>query len=137
MARPRRTPTQMSYDRAIALGIDLSDIEVPTSPIDSDSDTLLEAEAVLLYYELKGKGFTHQQCPTCKQTFAYKYKIRNGKMQCSNRCRKAALEAIGIKWSPKRPLEDRWAKGVRTGLLPLTVPPEALQAVREVLEDVE
>jgi hypothetical protein len=125
----------MSYDRAIALGIDLSDIDVPSNAIDSASDKLIEAEATLLYYELKGRGFIQQICPTCNEKFAYKYKIRNGKMQCSNRCRKIALEALGIKWRPDRPLEDRWARGVRTGMLPLIVPPEALQAVTEALED--
>lgn len=135
MARPKKTELQKLADRATALGIDLSDVELPSQKLDTEDDKALEAEATLLYFDLKGRGFEHQTCPECGQEFAYKYQIKMRGMRCSNRCRKAGLEARGLSWSPGRSLEARWAAGSMKGNIPFTVPPEALSALREVMPE--
>lgn len=135
MGRPKKTEIQKLADKARALGIDLSDIDLPTTPTDTEEDKVLEAEAVILYFDIKGVGFRHQICPVCGNEFAYKYKVEMSKMRCSNRCRRKELESRNIPWSPGKPLETRWAKGASKGYLPLIVPPEALQAIREAMSD--
>ncbi len=135
MGRHKKSSTQRLADRALALGIDLSGIDLPSHALDTPDDVELEAEAVLLYFDLKGKGFTHQTCPVCTQEFAYKYSIPMTGMRCSNRCRRIDLEARGIKWTPGKPLEARWAKGDMSGTLPLIVPPEGLSAIRASMGD--
>lgn len=101
----------------------------------SPDELILEAEAVLLYYQLKGQGFTKQVCPTCNRQFAHKYWIKGGKLNCSNECRAAALDAIGIKWNPLKTVEERWGlKDGNKGRLPLIVPPVALPLIEEILE---
>jgi len=135
MGRQKKSEIQKLADKARALGIDLSDIDLPTTPTDTYEDTLLEAEAVILYFDLKGAGFRHQICPVCGNEFAYKYVVEMAKMHCSNRCRRDALERRGMSWHPGKPLETRWAKGAAKGYLPLIVPAEALQAIREAMPD--
>lgn len=131
LGRPKKSEIQRLADKAAALGIDLSDIELPIGQVDTDDDKALEAEAVLLYFDLKGRGFEHQICPECGQEFAYKYSIKMARIHCSNRCRKKGLEARGLSWSLGRSLEARWARGSTKGVIPLIVPPEALSAIRE------
>src|ERR1044071_1108964 len=129
MPRARLTESQKLARKAKRLGIDLGDISIPAAEIDTVEDIALEAEAVILYFDLKGKGFEHQTCPQCKRPFAYKYSYKMRGMHCSNRCRKAGLEDRAIPWHPQRPLEDRWANGLTHGVLPLVVPSDSLLAL--------
>lgn len=133
MARRKLTELEKALATAKRLGVTLPNITIPNT--DTEGDKALEAEAVILYFDLRGKGFEHQICPVCNQEFAYKYRMAKGKMRCSMRCRRVELEAKGIKWRPGLPLEQRWARAALKGELPLIVPPEALQAVRNVHGD--
>lgn len=97
---------------------------------------VIEAESVLLYFNLKGAGFTKQICPQCEEEFAYKYTVRQGKLCCSDECRKAELAKIGIDWEPLKPPEERW--GFRSfGELPAIVSPKVLSHLDKILESEE
>lgn len=98
-------------------------------------DLALEAEAVLLYYESNGVGFTKQTCPACKREFAYKYTIKGGQFRCSNECRAAELAKIGIQWNYHKTPEARWGGEMPKGVLPLIVPPQALPLVDAALAE--
>lgn len=135
MARRRKTAIEKAAEKAASLGIDLSDIKLPTTSLEHADSKSLEAEAVLLYFDLKGKGFEHQICPVCGNEFAYKYTYVMSAMRCSDRCRRDDLASKGIVWTPGRPLEERWAKGNTRGTLPVIVPSEALSAIRTAMGD--
>lgn len=112
----------------------------------------LEAEATLLYFNLKGRGFTKQICPECNEEFAYKYSILGtkvsrkgpeqvivreyaGTFKCSDTCRRKALERIGIKWDPGKLPEERWGMHEQMmGPIPLIVPPPALEMLESKIQ---
>lgn len=107
-----------------------------TSSVDNGEDLALEAEATLLYFNLRGKGFTHLECPVCEKKFAVKYSIPGHKMKCSNTCRAQALAEIGIKWNPHKSPEERWGiSGAERGIMPLIVPPPALAILEQKLQE--
>lgn len=123
----------------------------------SEEDAALEAEAVLLYFNLKGKGFYKQICPECGREFAYKYalavldtkKMKKGnqeeviaykksinKFRCSNKCRKDALARIGMEWNPDKLPEERWGMNAQMyGVIPLIVAPDALEIVESKIQE--
>jgi hypothetical protein len=90
----------------------------------------MEAEAALEYYE-NPKSFKEKTCKHCGRLFA----TRGAPVAyCSDNCRiKAFEERLGIRWSPLRSTEQRW------GFLgePLTVPPEALRMLQQVMVEQE
>jgi ribosomal protein S27AE len=104
---------------------------------ESDEDKAIEAEAVLIYYQVKGKGFTKQECPECGEIFAYKYRTALGPgLKCSNVCRQKALEKLGIKWDPSKPPEQRWGMQDQTkGSFPVIIGGAALKTVDCALEN--
>lgn len=99
-------------------------------------DITLEVEATLLYFSLKGKEFEKAVCPICERVFAYKYYIPGQHFKCSNQCRKIALAAIGIEWNPYKHPEDRWLPLQNKGVIPLIVPPAALEIVEQRLQEI-
>lgn len=103
---------------------------------DREDDIAIVAEATLLYFSLRGQGFTKQICPQCNREFAYKYKIGKFNLKCSNACRRAALAEIGIDMNLYKDPEERWVGNQSTrGILPLTVPPELFEAVEARLRE--
>jgi hypothetical protein len=103
---------------------------------DGEDDFLIRTEATLLYFSLKGQGFTKQICPECGREFAYKYKIGNFKMKCSNSCRRTALAKIGIEMNLFKTPEERWVGPESTqGVIPLIVPPDMYEAVKAKLQE--
>lgn len=48
---------------------------------ESNEDRTIEAEAVILFFNLNGEGFREQTCPMCKKLFAVKYKITTHEFQ--------------------------------------------------------
>lgn len=96
----------------------------------------LEAEAVLLYFHTQGKDFIKQKCPECDEVFAYKYHIPGMQFKCTNECRRAALEKIGIEWTPNKSPEERWGmSGVTKGVIPLIISPTAYATVESKLQE--
>lgn len=96
----------------------------------------LEAEAVLLYFHTKGKDFVKQICAICDRPFAYKYYIPTIRPNCSNECRRIALERIGIIWTPNKSPEERWGmSGVSHGIMPLIISSSAYEVVESVLQE--
>jgi hypothetical protein len=122
----------------------------------TEHEKALEAEAVLLFFDLKGAGFIRQKCPECDKIFAYKYTIAcistrqvkkdkteidvtykkyTGSFRCSNECRRASLAKIGIEWTPRVEPEERWRmNGQTNGTIPIIVPPAALTVVESALQ---
>lgn len=107
-----------------------------TASPDTEEDIILEAEAVLFYFKVKGKGFEKQECPECGLVFAYKYKSSLGaQFKCSNACRKSALAKIGITWDPMKLPEQRWGMQDQSkGILPAVISPSALQNVDRLID---
>lgn len=83
-----------------------------------------EGEAVLAYYA-EPLAFTEKMCKHCNRMFA----VNRGQVgYCSDRCRVAALAAIGIKYDVEAPIEQRWG-----AIEPLVVVPEALPLVQQAV----
>lgn len=102
----------------------------------SADERALEAEAILLYFDTQGSGFTKQICPTCTEEFAYKYKLLGKNLNCSDTCRREALNKLGIKWDPNKTPEERWGMpGQKKCPIPLVVPPAALKIVESKLQE--
>lgn len=126
----RKTALQRQAEKLAAMGIDLSGITLPDEPepLETDEEIVIEAQGVLLYFDLKGEGFVRQVCPECDREFAYTYSFTMPGMLCSNRCRKVRLERLGIPWNPERTLEKRFESRRE---LPVVLPPEALRAIEK------
>jgi hypothetical protein len=154
MGRRSKTPEEKLRELLFADATEKQNEELDRLKEEYDNRQLLdeqalEAEAVLLFFDLKGKGFEQQECPQCHRTFAYKYtlavvdtkKLKQGKVdevvaykkytgsfRCSNECRIAGLKERGIEWRPGRLPEERWGMSEQTkGVMPLIVPPDALE----------
>lgn len=108
--------------------------EIQDAKIDGPLDLALEAEATLLYYETKGKGFTRSTCPQCGKTFAFLYSIPTIKPKCSNECRSKALAAIGIRWDYLKKPHERW-NNLQRGAIPLIVPAHAFDILEDKLRE--
>lgn len=86
-----------------------------------------EAESLLALIE-RQEQFGAKICKRCSRPFATNF-AQVG--YCSDRCRRAHLESIGIPWDYRKSPEERWTAGFgKPGLqkVPLVVPPEALKA---------
>lgn len=104
------------------------------STVHNEESLILEADSVLLYYQLKGQGFKRQECKSCGLIFAYKYTTFGRVSLCSLECRKEELDKIGIQWNPYKLPEERWKNnGKSHGPLPAIVPPQALAILDEKL----
>lgn len=90
--------------------------------------TELEAESVLYYISVRGKGFTAKECSYCEQPFASSYLAVS---YCSNVCRFKSLAEHGIAWNVygKTDLE-RW-----NGRIPKTLGPQAFVAAMMAVEN--
>lgn len=90
----------------------------------------LEAESVLYYIAVRGKGFSSRECEECQQPFASTYLAVS---YCSNVCRFKSLAKFGIAWNVygKTDLE-RWG-----GKIPKTIGPEAFRAAVTVIENLQ
>lgn len=93
------------------------------APTESISQQSLEGEAVLAYWE-RGREFREKDCTQCGKRFATNY---NSVANCSDKCRRDALAAIGITWSPVKTQHERWGRTP-----PLVVPQEALILLAEI-----
>lgn len=86
-----------------------------------------EAESLLALIE-RQEHFGAKVCKQCGGPFATNFAQVS---YCSNRCRRAHLESIGIPWDYRKSEEERWTAGFGKPDLkkvPLVVPPEALKA---------
>lgn len=121
--------TQMERALALAAKITGVDPSVLNKELEETyEDKMAEAEAVLTYHRLGGRGFTHKICAECGERFAYSWD-RDAIARCSVYCMARALEKIGLKWDPNRDLKLRWGPTA-----PMVVPPSALQCLTDILE---
>lgn len=97
------------------------------SPQETQHDLIRQAQAVLFYFEAKGKGFRELPCRWCEQPFAYSWDVA-GVQYCSIPCMVSALKDIGITWNPTKPPEDRWGRTI-----PAVVPPQALEILQDLV----
>lgn len=90
--------------------------------------TELEAESVLYYISVRGKGFTARECSECNLPFSSTYLAVR---YCSNVCRFKSLAKHGIAWNiyGKTDLE-RW-----DGRIPKTLGPTAFLAALFAVEN--
>lgn len=87
----------------------------------------LEAESVLYYVEVRGKGFHDKICKSCGQPFASTYLAV---AFCSNACRAVEIAKSGVVWNlyGKTDLE-RWG-----GRIPKVIGPNAYIAALQAVE---
>lgn len=91
--------------------------------------TELEAESVLYYISVRGKGFTSRECVECGLPFSSTYLAVS---YCSNLCRFKSLAKVGIAWNVYGRTDlDRWG-----GKIPKTLGPEAFLAAVRALENI-
>lgn len=125
---PKLSDAEQKRRLAEKFGIDLSSIHVETK--DEGSERSQQAEAVAAFMK-DAKRFIKKLCGHCEGQFATDYGCV---AFCSDSCRKAHLERKGIRWSPDKAPGDRWVGSANS--LPLVVPPEALEAIRQWFEEV-
>ena len=100
-------------------------------PNESEEDRVVEAESVITYFEVRGKGFKKIPCRNCGKIFAYSYHI-DGVKHCSVECIAQTLRKMGLKWDPLRSVDRRW------GLYrPAVVPPSALNSLLSLVDTQE
>lgn len=109
---------------AALLGIELSELPKSSRYRERPEDRSREAEA-LIGYIAKPQNFRYVECSQCGGLFATN---QPSVAMCSDSCRIRHLEQKGIQWDPHKPQTERWGY-----VLPLTVPPQALDALRKVL----
>jgi hypothetical protein len=108
-------------------------------PLESITNKILEAQAVISYFDTKGRDFHHETCRQCGLEFAYAYPVHTVKY-CSIPCISQALIDRGLRWNPERTLSERYGRWA-----PAVVPPQALslmpdfknQEISEGPEDTE
>jgi hypothetical protein len=123
MARPKKEPDLAAL--AAAMGIDPSKLaNISTDKWEDDSS--YSAEAALS----DRKGWYSKNCKGCDRVFQAEYKFVS---YCSNRCRKVALQEIGIDWNPEKSIEERW-KPYRPSMV---VPPEVIIIENEIPEQLK
>lgn len=112
---------------ANVLGISVNELKVPEI-VETEESKMWEAQSVLLYFEVRGRGFRHVTCETCKKTFAYAWHIAGVKC-CSVPCMAKKLEKMGLKWNPHTHPKQRWGQTV-----PAIVPAAALEKILPILD---
>ena len=126
-----RGPTSQKKKEEAALALALKvfgDAVVAAAPVETHEDLMMQAQAVINYFEVKGDGFYSTPCANCELPFAYAYHIKAVKC-CSIPCMKEHLKNhLGLDWDPHRPTERRWGRYV-----PAIVPPQALDLVDSLL----
>jgi hypothetical protein len=93
-------------------------------PLETPSDLMRQAQAVLDYYHTKGADFKERTCKGCGNLFAYRWDS-SGIAYCSIPCIARSLEEIGLSWDTKKPPSERWGKTI-----PAVVPPDALRILQ-------
>jgi hypothetical protein len=103
----------------------------PNSPTGETYDNISrEAEAVIALIE-RPTRFTIRTCHQCKQDFAVN---RANVAYCSDVCRAAQLEELGLTWDWNKPPESRWYYCAWTDKIntePLVVQEVALNIIRD------
>ncbi|SRR6266498_3270378 len=120
MANKQKIKEKVLAEAAEAFGIS---VEISTE--ETKFDIIHEADSVMIYFDLLGKGFTKAECLYCHGIFAFSYTSDSIKC-CSVPCMAGRLRSMGLKWDPDAPLERRWAR-----YAPAIVPPEALKILDE------
>lgn len=109
-------------------GVSTETIEQVKEEIPHDDHAIsMQAEAVLLSLE-KPARFTIKNCKRCGESFGTNYRYVS---YCSDTCRAKAIQnQTGIRWNWHKPAEERWGSQSGNVEPPLTIPPEALQAMK-------
>jgi hypothetical protein len=102
-------------------------VELPTVE-ETKTDIIREADSVMIYFDMQGRGFTKVECLHCHRIFAYSYTSDSIKC-CSIECMSARLRSMGLQWDPHAPLERRWGR-----YAPAIVPPQALEVLDKALQ---
>ena len=112
------------------LGIELKPEDFVEKPIEQEQSThernTWEAQSTLLSLQWPYPDLVRKVCIECGKKFATNY---HSTVWCSNECVKKGLEKNGIKWRPDKTFAEQW--GVMEP--PLIIPPEAIRAMRRVL----
>lgn len=118
---------QEMFDR---LGIKLTPEDIPDTPIEQEPSTQersnWEAQSTLLCLQWPYPDLMRKVCAECGRKFATSY---HAAAWCSNECVKKGLAKAGIQWRPDKTFAEQW--GVMEP--PLLIPPEAIRAMRRVL----
>lgn len=87
----------------------------------------MELESVIFFIENKGLGFQSAECKWCGSTFTHTY---IGVGYCSERCRAAKLNELGIEYNINGKMDhERWnCKG--KGWMPKIIGTYALEAIK-------
>lgn len=94
---------------------------------DANRRASLEAEALLLFIELRGRNFKEKPCKWCKQDFLH---TTTFVAFCCDECRYMALKAEGIPWNPDAKSDvERW-----DNRMPLVIGPYATERAHTWLE---
>ena len=129
--------TKESTKRANALkllaSMGISADLLATVEVETKEEKSAQAEAVLAYYDRRGKGFHTVKCKRCGRNFAVDM---NHVSYCSNNCRASALRDIGIIWNHSKKDSERWQTDQNWGEIPLIVPPDALPLIESRVLDV-
>ncbi len=73
---------------------------------EADLKKSMEAESVLLFVAVHGKGFKRKFCKQCGMEFLHTYTIV---AFCSDDCRSKSLRDLGIPWNPNAKSDiERW-----------------------------
>lgn len=91
-------------------------------------DTFRSANAVLLFLQAP-ELYTARTCKHCKGDFLVSRKFVG---YCSYTCLKKELEAIGIDWDTKKPLDEAYVRRVWEHNEPLVIPPAAIKVLQEL-----
>jgi hypothetical protein len=121
------------------VGLNLKDLqpEKPAPLKESLEERMMEAQATLNYFLYRGKKtFYKMTCLQCKQSFRYDYHYLGIKL-CSIECMAQALEDRGLKWTPDKPLTERWGFVAAPAVIPAPVLALAQKLLGEVDEDPE
>ncbi|HEY9262910.1 hypothetical protein [Chitinophaga sp.] len=136
--RRRKNSQANEMDRlaklASKLGMNIDNImaEVPLTEIGAEAVVRkeIEAESVLFYIEVKGKGFNSKNCknPNCSQPFLHTYQAVD---YCSDECRAWALAQLGIVWNFHRKTDAQRWNVYNKGYVPKVIGVEATSALEE------
>lgn len=116
---------------AALLGLDVPPATAPPPKVQRTTASR-DAEAVIDFVAAPNT-YARVTCRVCGHDFLVN---RANVSCCSDACRAAELERVGIKWDWNKPPESRWYVTSQTGNLtnePLVVPPAALTSLMNAL----